>query len=112
MRKRAAKLLINLGIPADLTGFTYICDAMEIYFEDETYISSKKISLYQKIGEMHDTTSSSVERGIRHAFEKMIHTGDMHCLGRYWSDAQRLSNSNLLACMYLKLKDEMENEDK
>ena len=49
MRKKIENALIELGVPANLRGFAYICDAMEIYAEDESYVTSKKIVLYDKI---------------------------------------------------------------
>ncbi|MDO4307233.1 MAG: sporulation initiation factor Spo0A C-terminal domain-containing protein [Eubacteriales bacterium] len=110
MRKRTADVLIELGVPANLKGFHYICDAMEIYAQDEFYITSKKVALYQKIAGKHNTSWTGVERCIRSAFEKAVTYGNLDSLNKYMTSAQKPTNGNLLACLYLKLKDWPETE--
>lgn len=104
MKKRTIDALIELGVPANLAGFHYIVDAMEIYSKDETYVAGKTTVLYQKIADMHGHTYSGVERCIRLAFEKAVIYGNLNSLNKYMTSAQKPTNSNLLACLYLKLK--------
>lgn len=49
MEERTIAALIEMGIPANLKGFDYICDAMRIYAQDESYVTSKRIALYERI---------------------------------------------------------------
>lgn len=107
MRKRAIKILIELGVPANIKGFHYICDAMEIFWEDESFICGKTIELYEQIARLHNTERSRVERCIRHAFNRAFTYGNLDSLNRHMSAAQHPSNGNLLACLYLKLKGEL-----
>lgn len=104
MRKKVEAALIELGVPANLSGFHYIVDAMEIYSEDETYITSKRTALYEKIARIHNTTGSRVERAMRTAFEKAVTYGNLNSLNKYMTSAQKPTNGNLLACLYLKLR--------
>lgn len=105
MRERTANALIEMGVPANLYGFYYICDAIEIYAQDESYVLSGTISLYKKISEMHNTTWTRVERCIRTAFEKATTYGNLDSLNKHMTAAQKPTNGNLLACLYLKVKD-------
>lgn len=111
MKKKAADALIEMGVPANLQGFFYIMDAIEIYAQDESYITSKQVALYQKIADMHNTSWTGVERCIRHAFEKAVTYGNLDSLNKYMTAAQKPTNGNLLACLYLKLKDWPENKN-
>lgn len=63
------KMLHEIGIPAHIKGYQYLRDAIAISVqEDDTLISVTKI-LYPTIAKRHNTTSSRVERAIRHAIE-------------------------------------------
>lgn len=111
MKKKASDALIELGVPANLKGFFYIIDAMEIYAQEEDYILSGTTVLYKKIADMYSTTWTRVERAIRHAFKKAVTYGNLDSLNKYMTAAQKPTNGNLLACLYLKLKDwETENK--
>lgn len=105
MRKRTADALIEMGVPANISGFHYICDAMEIYARDESFLLSGTTDLYKMIAEMHDTVWTRVERCIRTAFEKATTYGNLDSLNKYMTAAQKPTNGNLLACLYLKVKD-------
>lgn len=106
MRKKIENALIELGVPANFRGFAYICDAMEIYAEDESYVTSKKIVLYDKIAKKHDTTARGVERCIRYALSKAVTYGNLESLNKYMSAAQKPTNGNLLACLYFRTKEQ------
>lgn len=105
MRKRTIDALIEMGVPANLSGFHYICDAMDLYVQDESYVLSGTINLYKTIAAMHKKPWTSVERCIRHAFEKATTYGNLDSLNKYMTAAQKPTNGNLLACLYLKVKD-------
>lgn len=104
MEERTIAALIEMGIPANLKGFDYICDAMRIYAQDESYVTSKRIALYERIAKKRGTTSSRVKRCIRSAFEKAVVYGNLASLNKYMTASQKPTNGNLLACLYRKLK--------
>lgn len=105
MRDDTMDVLLRIGIPASTKGLTYICDAIELFDTDPYYPEGKICSLYNDIAHRHDTTSSRVERAIRHAFETAITRGDKKLLGRYL-DVANTQNSNLLRSLYFRLKRE------
>lgn len=108
MRDDTMDVLLRIGMPASAKGLTYICDAIELFDTDPYYPEGKICSLYNDIAHRHDTTSSRVERAIRHAFDAAITRGDKKLLGQYL-DVANTQNSNLLRSLYFRLKREKKN---
>ena len=83
MRSDIIDILLAVGIPANIKGFTYIRDAMELFDTDPYYSSGKICSLYADIAKKHRTSPSNVERAIRHAFETATSKGNREMVKRY-----------------------------
>ncbi len=66
MKLRA--LLIKIGISANIKGFRYILDAIEIL--EKQQIHTNMTTVYELVGEKQNTTRSAVERAIRHAINQ------------------------------------------
>ncbi len=62
-------MLHEIGIPAHIKGYQYLRDAIAISVSEEDMLVSVTKVLYPTIAKRHDTTSSRVERAIRHAIE-------------------------------------------
>lgn len=45
MRDKTIDVLLQMGVPASIKGFTYICDAIEL-FDTDPYILTEKSALY------------------------------------------------------------------
>lgn len=105
MRKKTMELLVKLGVPVEIKGFHYICDAMEIYEQDESYVTTKTCCLYEKVADKNAVYPSQVERCMRHAFERAVRSGRIDLLGKYRTADQKPTNKNLLASLYLTLKE-------
>lgn len=60
-------VLLELGFSANLRGYMYLREAVELVKEEESFLKSIGKGLYTKIAEDYDTTPSRVERAIRHA---------------------------------------------
>lgn len=101
METNIVDILLSIGVPAGTKGFTYICDAMEMFDKDPYYAGGKIGVLYHEIAKKRDSTSSRVERAIRHAFVTAIKKGEKDQLKRYL-DLSNTQNSNLLRTLYLK----------
>ena len=101
METNIVDILLSIGVPAGTKGFTYICDAMEMFDKDPYYAGGKIGVLYHEIAKKRDSTSSRVERAIRHAFVTAIKKGEEDQLKRYL-DLSNTQNSNLLRTLYLK----------
>lgn len=111
MRNNTMDVLLRIGIPAGVKGTIYICDAMELFDTDPYYPEGKISALYEEIARMHGTTSSRVERAIRHAFETGIHKGKQDLVVQYL-DMVNTQNGNLLRKLYFRLKQEERKRQK
>lgn len=101
MKNKAMNALLDMGMPANIKGFQYIAEAMELFEADEIW--SMKISmLYYKLSMMYNTTSSAVERSIRHAFSVVLTRGKLGTVEKYL-DLQNTTNGNLLTVFFLRL---------
>lgn len=69
LEQDVTKLLHEIGIPAHIKGYQYLRDAIAISVEEKDLIVSVTKVLYPAIAKKHNTTSSRVERAIRHAIE-------------------------------------------
>ena len=59
----------ELGIPANLLGYHYARYAVLLLINDESFMNNICAKLYPEIANRFKTTSSRVERTIRHAIE-------------------------------------------
>ena len=63
------KMLHELGIPAHIKGYQYLRDAISMVVRDREMMEAVTKILYPEIAKKNDTSSSRVERAIRHAIE-------------------------------------------
>ena len=63
------KMLHELGIPAHIKGYQYLRDAISMVVRDREMMEAVKKILYPEIAKKNYTSSSRVERAIRHAIE-------------------------------------------
>ena len=61
MKDYVIDVLMNIGVPAGIKGFTYICDAIELFNTDPYYPDGKISALYIDIAKKYHTTPSRVE---------------------------------------------------
>ena len=54
MRERVQEILMEIGIPANLKGFKYILDIMELFEEDEAWRNAKMMIVYEKVARMNN----------------------------------------------------------
>ena len=74
------KMLHELGIPAHIKGYQYLRDAITISVEEKEMLVSVTKVLYPTIAKKHGTTSSRVERAIRHAIEVAWSRGQLEMI--------------------------------
>ena len=94
--------LANLGVPANLKGYEYLKFGLSKVLENPTIIQGMTKELYPTIAKEYDTTSSRVERAIRHAVEVMFDRVDPELLKEYFGNTISLkkdkpTNSEFLA---------------
>lgn len=67
--EKITSIFLTVGIPAHIKGYQYLRTAIKMAVEDSTLINRITKQLYPDIAKMYDTSSSKVERAIRHAIE-------------------------------------------
>lgn len=102
-------LLHSLGIPSHIKGYSYIRDGIEMMFLDDSLVGSITKELYPTIAEHYSTTSSRVERAIRHAIEVSWVRGDYALMEEIFGnsvdyDRAKPTNSEFLATLADRLK--------
>lgn len=70
-------LLKEIGIPCHLKGHEHLCCAIKLCYSDKKYIEQITKELYPTVSVRCDTTSTRVERAIRHAIECVWNTRDI-----------------------------------
>ena len=69
METDITKMLHELGIPAHIKGYQYLRDAISMVVRDREMMEAVTKILYPEIAKKNYTSSSRVERAIRHAIE-------------------------------------------
>lgn len=67
--ERVANLFLTIGIPAHIKGYQYLREAVRMVIEDRDIINRITKELYPGIAKRYGTSSSKVERAMRHAIE-------------------------------------------
>lgn len=67
--EKISNIFITVGIPAHIKGYQYLRDGIKLVVENPQKINSITKCLYPEIAKRFGTTSSKVERAIRHAIE-------------------------------------------
>ena len=70
------KILHELGMPSHIKGYQYIREGIMIIYKNPDVIGGITKELYPEIASKFDTTTSRVERAIRHAIEVSWNRGN------------------------------------
>ena len=70
-------IIHEIGVPAHIKGYQYLRDAIVMSVNDMDMLNSITKILYPTIAKKYQTTSSRVERAIRHAIEVAWSRGKM-----------------------------------
>ncbi len=62
-------IIHEIGVPAHIKGYQYLRSSIMMAVKDMDVLNSITKQLYPSIAKLYDTTSSRVERAIRHAIE-------------------------------------------
>ncbi len=84
LEMRVTEILHQIGVPAHIKGYQYLRDSILMAIEDEEIINAVTKRLYPAVAKKHATTSSRVERAIRHAIEVAWDRGDVDVLNSYF----------------------------
>lgn len=81
---QVTKVIHQIGVPAHIKGYQYLRTAIMMTVEDSDIINSVTKILYPSVAKKYATTSSRVERAIRHAIEVAWDRGDVETLNSYF----------------------------
>ncbi|MGN1081300.1 MAG: sporulation transcription factor Spo0A [Acutalibacteraceae bacterium] len=103
------EIIHQIGVPAHIKGYHYLRDAIILCVRDSEMINSVTKILYPTVAKMYDTTSSRVERAIRHAIEVAWDRGDIDILNSYFgytvhNQRGKPTNSEFIAMISDKLR--------
>ena len=103
------EIIHQIGVPAHIKGYHYLREAIMLAVKDSEIINSVTKQLYPTVAKMHDTTSSRVERAIRHAIEVAWDRGDVDVLNSYFgytihNGRGKPTNSEFIAMIADKLR--------
>lgn len=80
LENRVTDMIHEIGIPAHIKGYHYLRDAILMAIEDMDVLNAITKILYPTVAKKHQTTSSRVERAIRHAIEVAWSRGKLDTL--------------------------------
>lgn len=81
---QVTKVIHQIGVPAHIKGYQYLRTAIMMTVENNDIINSVTKILYPSVAKKYQTTSSRVERAIRHAIEVAWDRGDIETLNSYF----------------------------
>ncbi|MBQ4574775.1 MAG: sporulation transcription factor Spo0A [Clostridia bacterium] len=84
METQVTKVIHQIGVPAHIKGYQYLRTAIMMTIKDTDIINSVTKILYPTVAKQYATTSSRVERAIRHAIEVAWDRGDVETLNSYF----------------------------
>lgn len=84
MEAQVTKIIHQIGIPAHIKGYQYLRTAILMAIDDTDIINSVTKILYPSVAKKYQTTTSRVERAIRHAIEVAWDRGDVDTLNSYF----------------------------
>lgn len=80
LEKDVTEMIHEIGVPAHIKGYQYLREAIQMSVKDMDMLGSITKTLYPTIAKKYQTTSSRVERAIRHAIEVAWNRGRMETL--------------------------------
>lgn len=81
---QVTEILHQIGVPAHIKGYHYLRDSIIMAIETPEIINAVTKQLYPSVAKKYETTSSRVERAIRHAIEVAWDRGDVDILNSYF----------------------------
>ncbi len=109
LQSAISNLLHSLGVPSHIKGYEYIREGIGLMYNDPSLLGAITKEMYPEIASKFNTTSSRVERAIRHAIEISWNRGDYDLMEEVFGhsvdyDKARPTNSEFIATLTDKLK--------
>lgn len=103
------EIIHQIGVPAHIKGYHYLRESIILSVKNNDILNSVTKLLYPTVAKKYGTTSSRVERAIRHAIEVAWERGDIDVLNSYFgytiqNDRGKPTNSEFIAMISDKLR--------
>ena len=103
------RMLHDLGIPSHIKGYTYIREGICLVYEKPSMIGGITKELYPALASRFNTTTSRIERAIRHAIEVSWNRGDLDYMEELFGhsvdiDRAKPTNSEFIVTLADKLR--------
>ena len=100
--EKITNIFITVGIPAHIKGYQFLREAIKMAISNPEIINSITKKLYPSIAQKFDTSSSKVERAIRHAIEVAWNRGKIENINslfgvKVYSDNEKPTNGEFIA---------------
>lgn len=111
---QVTEILHQIGVPAHIKGYHYLRDSIIMSVTKPEIINAVTKQLYPSVAKKYETTSSRVERAIRHAIEVAWDRGDVDVLNSYFgytihNGRGKPTNSEFIAMISDRLRLHMKN---
>ncbi|KUK10988.1 MAG: Stage 0 sporulation protein A-like protein [Clostridia bacterium 41_269] len=109
MEVEVTNIIHQMGVPAHIKGYQYLRDAILLVIEEVNLLGAVTKELYPMIAEKYNTTSSRVERAIRHAIELAWDRGNVELMNKFFGytinvERGKPTNSEFIAMIADKLR--------
>ncbi len=99
---KVSSLLHTLGVPSQVKGYQYLRESILMLYESSNLIGAMTKEVYPSIAKRYHTTSSRVERAIRHAIEISWNRADYEMMNSMFGhsidyDRAKPTNSEFIA---------------
>ena len=106
--EKISNIFISIGIPAHIKGYQFLREAVKLAVEKPEIIGSITKQLYPTIAERFETSSSKVERGMRHAIEVAWNRGKIENINslfglKIYNSNEKPTNGELIALIAEKM---------
>ncbi len=104
-----SEIMHQIGVPAHIKGYQYLRQSIMLTVKDPELMHAVTKVLYPTVAKQNKTTSSRVERAIRHAIEVAWDRGDVDVLSSYFgytiqNSRGKPTNSEFIAMISDKLR--------
>ncbi len=102
--ERISSIFVSVGIPAHIKGYQFLREGIKLAVDNPPIINSITKNLYPSIAQKFNTTSSKVERAIRHAIEVAWNRGKIENINsifgvKVYSSAEKPTNGEFIALL-------------
>ncbi len=109
LQSNITTMLHSLGVPSHIKGFEYIREGIGLMYTNPNMLGAITKEMYPEIAVKYNTTSSRVERAIRHAIEVSWNRGDYDLMEEVFGhsvdfDRAKPTNSEFIATIADRLR--------